>query len=127
MFASCHCEKQMQQQPTRAETPKTQSEPSDAVQSIGNLVVSFYSRGNGINREAAGKLENFLIQYSQRTHSEISYRKVPWGREGEVDFCIPLAGMNSGQRDKFISSVKELLRTAETVHIMENSPCRDKK
>src|SRR6185295_6244385 len=94
IIAGCHCEKKTTE--TRpAEAPKAQTALNDEAEALNNLVVSFYSKGGGINREVAGKLEDFIIRYSQKTNTKIPYKKVGWGKEGEVDFCIPLSVMNN--------------------------------
>jgi hypothetical protein len=125
IIAGCHCEKKtVETKPVDA--PKAQV-PSDDIQALNNLVVSFYSKGSGINREGVGKLEKFITDYSKRTNTQISYKKVGWGKEGEADYCISLSVMNNEQRSKFIASVNDILRSVETVHLFENRPCRDMK
>ena len=125
MATGCHCAKKYAEQKPADE--KKVQEVSDAGQSLNNLVVSFYSKGSGINREAAGKLEKFLSGYIGKTNTPVTWKRTGWGREGETDYCISLSGMNTGQRDKFIAEIKDLLRSAETVHLFENRPCREIK
>ena len=125
LLLSCHSEKKAA---SPAQTSSTQQASNgDAVKALNNLVVSFYSRGSGINTKASMELEEFIIKYSHDTNTEIGYKKTPWGREGEVDFCIELSKMQPGQRDKFLIRVKEILKIASLVHIYENHPCRDSK
>lgn len=126
MFIGCHCERKSQATKP-ADASKVQSAPDDKNLSLNNLVVSFYSTGSGINREAESKFEKFLTEYIRKTNTKITYKKFGWGREGEVDYCISLSVMNSEQRSKFITSVKDILRSVETVHLLENHPCRDMK
>ncbi|HLG33768.1 MAG TPA: hypothetical protein VI757_02725 [Bacteroidia bacterium] len=126
IISGCHCEKKPAAT-IPAEAPKTQTVQSDEIQSLNNLLVSFYSKGSGINREAAGKFDNFLMEYIRKTNTKITYKKTGWGREGELDYCISLSVMNSEQRSKFITAVKDNLRQVELVHLFENHPCRDMK
>ena len=121
--AGCHCEKKTVE--SKPADEKKVQEVSDAGQSLNNLVVSFFSKGNGINREAAGNLEKFLTEYIRKTNTTVTYKKTGWGREGETDYCISLSAMNTGQRSKFIAAIKDLLRPVETIHLFENRPCRE--
>ena len=50
-------------------------------------------------------------------------KKTPWGKEGEVDYCIELSGWQPEVKEKFIKSVKDMLRVIQ-VHIYENHPCK---
>jgi hypothetical protein len=126
LFASCNCEKKaIETKP--AEAPKAQQSPSDGVNALNNLVVSFYSKGSGIDRDAWRRFEDFLVSYSAKTNTPVPYKKIGWGREGEFDFCVTLSAMTAGQRDKFIAEARELLKPVELVHIYENRPCRDMK
>ena len=121
--AGCHCEKKSAV--TKPVGENNIQAVSDAAPSPSNLVVSFFSKGNGINREAAGNLEKFLTEYIRKTNTTVTYKKTGWGREGETDYCISLSAMNTGQRSKFIAAIKDLLRPVETIHLFENRPCRE--
>jgi len=124
----CSCHNQKKAAETKpAEAPPSESVSGDEAASLNNLMVSFYSRGAGINRKAVIELEDFLIEYSRSTNTQIPYKKIAWGKEGEVDFCIPLSNMIKGQREKFLRLVKDILRLADTVHLYENRPCREEK
>ena len=126
VVAACHSEKKAaESKPSPAPAAKTVSD--DDATALNNLIVSFYSKGSGIDREAAGNLEHYISEYIRKTGTKVAWKKTAWGKEGETDYCISLSVMNNEQRSKFITAVKDVLRSVETVHIYENRPCRDMK
>ena len=125
LIAGCHSTKKAAESKT-PDASKTQPSTTDEIAAMKNLVVSFYSRGSGADHKAAKQLENFLYEYGDRRKMTIPYSKIPWGKEGEVDYCISLTGWADDLRSKFIGGVKDLLRGAQ-VHIKENIPCREIK
>lgn len=125
LIAGCHCEKKTTETKP-VDIPKMQPVAGDDIQPLNNLVVSFYSTGSGINYKAVLELEKFMSNYSESTKTPIHYKKIPWGREGEVDYCIELSAWDINAKAKFISQVKEKLSGVQ-VHINENYPCRQLK
>ena len=49
---------------------------------------------------------------------------VKWGREGETDYCVKLSQLNSDEQAKFISSIKEIIKTSKLVRYSENTTCK---
>ena len=105
------------------ETQTEQAPAADELGALNNLVVSFYSTGSGTNYKAALMLEDFISDYSRKTKTVVPMKKTPWGKEGEVDYCIELSGWQPEVKEKFIKSVKDMLRGIQ-VHIYENHPCK---
>ena len=87
------------------------------------LVVSFYSPGDGINHEAH---EEFL-GYAGDYELALDEAKTPWGREGEVDYCLALTELSDAQKAVFIADVKAMLAETNKVRILENSPCINRR
>ncbi len=86
------------------------------------LVVSFYSPGDGIDYENLNKYNDFL----EKNYPNVSYEKIPWGKEGEVDYCIALRAMKSAKRKKFIEDSKTILKSSSKINFYENADCRHK-
>jgi len=95
-----------------------------SVTGVARFIVSFYSIGEGTEQNQIQKLESFLLLFRQRTGKNIPAEKTSWGREGELDYCISLSELSSGDQSMFIRDVKEELKTARWVNFSENSPCR---
>ncbi len=88
------------------------------------LVVSFYSICCGIDHEAQESLDRFIQQYEKSKRKQLAKATVNWGREGEIDYCLPLSELSAKERKSFISKVRSLLRKSKLVHIDENVACR---
>lgn len=103
---------------------KTLPIPTDAVR----LVVSFYSPGDGINGDAVKAAFNLKGRFEEENKVKIVYYTVPWGREGEVDFCFDLKLLNNTKlADEFVAKVKAEIGTMAKVNIYENKVCRQRR
>ncbi len=87
------------------------------------LVVSFLSKGSGIDNTAHEAFLKFVNEHPEKPKHEV-YR---WGREGEIDYCFQLAEFKSKGQKEFIENVKKIIGTSDVVQISENSPCVHKK
>jgi hypothetical protein len=87
------------------------------------LVVSFYSICCGIDQKAKAKLDTYISNYEKARGKQLKKTEAHWGREGEVDYCFKLAELSPGERKRFISKVKSLLKRSKLVHINKNAPC----
>lgn len=96
-------------------------------QAFNNVVISFYSKGQGVNAKAVETIENFLKEYPLKVHHDIPYNKISWGREGEIDFCISLAELKGEDRRIFVEKIRELIKQFELINFFENHPCRELK
>jgi hypothetical protein len=111
--------------PPAKPSPTASLPTGDELQVLNNLVISFYSTGEGVNQKAVETVENFLKEYSAKY--PVPYSKVAWGREGEVDFCILLSQIEGDERRIFVDKVRTLVKGFELIHIYENQPCRELK
>jgi len=92
---------------------------------VYHIVVSFYSIGAGINTQARNALNNLLEEYTTQKNLPVHVEKRPWGREGEVDYCIDLKDLTQKDRQQFINKSKEYLASQDWVRIKENTVCRE--
>ena len=79
--------------------------------------ISFISIGTGINAPAKKELGSFLENYQQDHQINLGYQVQPWGREGEVDYCFPLAALDPSGQDKFIRNLREVFEEKDRVLI----------
>jgi hypothetical protein len=84
-----------------------------------DLVVSFISKGSGVDKNAINKLKTFLDDYNSNSKKPVTYLVKSWGREGEKDYCI-----NESNKE-FIDKVKSAMQGFGLVRIKENSVCRE--
>lgn len=95
--------------------------------SIYRFTVSFISIGSGTDKKARQQFSQFIEQFNEKSNVKINAEITNWGREGETDYCLKLAGLNKQQQDKFIADTKELLKESSLVRYYENSVCKYKK
>lgn len=88
------------------------------------LVVSFYSIGMGVNHQAVNAMNNILEDYKKTKNVDIPVNKIPWGREGEIDYCIDIQSIDEKDQKEFINKVHSLLDGQNWVRIKENAQCR---
>ncbi|MBI4931886.1 MAG: hypothetical protein HY841_14080 [Bacteroidetes bacterium] len=93
--------------------------PNTAQEETYPLVISFYSKGGGIDSKVNGEFEKFLTSYSKK----IVYEPTHWGREGEVDYCLKLSELSTAEQTDFVKKAKEVLSKSALVHINENTAC----
>ncbi len=86
------------------------------------LVVSFISVGSGIDGNALEKFRSFMGSYPKK----VSFEETPWGREGEVDYCIMLKGWSAADQSDFVSKAKASVSGSDLVQFEEYKPCRHK-
>jgi hypothetical protein len=87
-------------------------------------LVSFYSPGDGIDAQGAQAFEAFLQHEQKESAEKISYIRVPWGREGERDYCIRLNGLSDTEATAFAEAMNKVLRQAQKVNVLKDQPCR---
>jgi hypothetical protein len=83
------------------------------------LVVSFFSPGNGTDREAYDKLMA-LVQKQPKHLAVVTGR---WGKEGEHDECFQLNELPAEEKTAFVAAVKKEMASSKRVKIGEDAPC----
>lgn len=82
-----------------------------------DLVLSFISKGAGIDRELKTKFEEGLAKYNSTNKVDITPEISHWGREGETNLNFNLKNLSTAQRKSFLSFVKETIGDTDMVHI----------
>lgn len=67
------------------------------------IKIAFGSRGAGTDEKTAAKIKSFL----DSNGANLTYSRVPWGREGEYDLCVDIQQHNN--RAKIYSGLKKLV------------------
>ena len=87
-----------------------------------SLVVTFFSKGDGVDRKNFGEFKNLLAE----KYSKLEYTETKYGREGETIFCFDLSIFKEKNREEFIEETKLILLKSTSVRLEENIPCSDK-
>ena len=108
---------------------ETKGDPAPQKSAAGNykLVVMFYSIGEGVESEFVLAFEDSISAFSARIGKNIDYERTPWGREGEIDFCLQLNELSEVEKSLFISQTKSQLKKAKWVNVYENYPCKHRR
>ena len=99
------------------------SNGSNSKATIYRLIVSFISRGSGINSEKRAAFLAYVEAHAKKPASE----RVSWGREGEVDYCFTLAGLSKKEQVEFVKEIKNIVAGSDQVIVSENSECIHKR
>lgn len=102
--------------------PETQ-EKSSVEPVLATFRVSFISKGAGTDQKAKQAFREFL---AQNDNQKYPYQTLPWGREGEVDYCFDFSKLTLAEQEDFKAKVKDLLKDSELVRYRENVSCSPK-
>ena len=89
------------------------------------LVLSFYSRGSGIDYVAYKAILMTINEHNAINRTRLVFNTASWGREGEKDLCFPR--QNTINFDSFVSQVRSTLDSNKNVHVLINHPCNNLK
>ncbi len=90
------------------------------------FIVSFISIGGGTDTKAHSLFLKHLSDYKEIKKDTLIVDIIPWGREGEVDYCFKLSELTASEQQKFIADVKNILKKSTLIRYKENAPCRRK-
>ncbi|MBT3646764.1 MAG: hypothetical protein HN542_00825 [Flavobacteriales bacterium] len=101
------------------ETKSTESEES-------YLVITFTSKGSGIDRNAKKSVKAYLAQLQEDNSLKVEIETSNWGREGETQFCLDLETLNDDQVKACDASISEIIEQSETTfkEFLDNCPNR---
>jgi hypothetical protein len=85
------------------------------------LVVSFYSPGDGTDGDAIAALDRLIADQGGR---DLGLIRARWGREGEVDYCFGLHGLDDAARADFLDRVQAALASSRKVNLYRDAACR---
>lgn len=90
-----------------------------ATSSQYDFVISFISLGAGIDMSSY----KLLNVYLESLGDQVTYEQVPWGMEGEIDYCINLNEINDIDREDITNKLHEMLHGSKLVIIKMNAEC----
>ncbi len=91
------------------------------------FIVSFISIGEGTDRTGRETMDGVLASWEKKKGAPVSFESVPWGREGEVDFCFNLKELSRKEQESFVTDMKSAFKGRSLVQITENQPCVHKR
>lgn len=100
-----------------------QNSSSTAMQADTTLcdyLVSFISKGSGIDYKLRERYDSFIKEFEKQHHVHIVYENYRWGREGEIDYCFKWKGMESKMVQQFLQESAQLIAGTTMVNVAEN-------
>lgn len=92
-----------------------------------SVVISFFSQGSGAPFEVMTEFDAFMTNYSSPNGKKPVFERVPWGREGELDYCIRLDKFDEADKNDFLRQAGAITKKTTLVHIYHNTECRHRK
>ncbi len=118
---SCKSKKETSSSATASASNTTASETKadDPNKLNCRLVVSFISKGAGLDREKNAAFMEYITGHPKKP----AYKEVRWGREGETDYCFRLAELDTKKdQESFIEGLKKIAAGSDMMVITENAP-----
>jgi len=110
-----------------AQSQKTQKTTTTTEPIKYRVIVSFASKGSGIDATTVAKFESYLITYGKKVKQTITYDKVSWGKGGEVDYCFVLKELSKSKQDDFVKGLQNVIKGSANTSVTENAVCTHKK
>lgn len=94
------------------------TETTTADTNVVRLVVSFISKGEGIDIKTQTAFEQWLTN-----RGNVTWETAHWGREGETNYCFRLTNMSGRDQEIFVRDVRTFMTDKELVLVNEWAPC----
>ena len=91
------------------------------------VIVSFISIGEGTDATGREIMDGVLNSWKEKKGKPIEMESIPWGREGEVDFCFILKELSEKEQTEFADQMKSAFKDKNLIQITENQPCVHKR
>lgn len=88
------------------------------------VTLSFISIGSGTDGKTRTAALAYIEKFKQEHSVEITTITKPWGREGEVDYCINLNSLTTEKTTLFITGLKDIVKDKDLVKLQELSECK---
>ena len=121
------CKSQSQATNTKPIEVENTNNKADSKEGTYELIVSFASKGTGINQDVRQKLDDLITAFNQNNNITINLEKYGWGREGEIDYLFTLKNLSTKQQKDLKAKIKEVIGDTEMIFISYDSKCVHKR
>lgn len=108
--------------PNTVEPLKLEEKKQEEKIILSQLVVSFVSRGFGIDTKGLDDFFYFMEQFNTKHNIQLMHDYKTWGREGERDYCF--VGNSQLLIEQFYAQLKKHFEGNKLVFINLNAPCK---
>lgn len=109
------------------ETSKEINNQNQSNQKTYDIVVSFISMGEGIDEKTRDELVKSFKLKIDEFKTRVNVEQVPWGREGEIDYCFTLDNLTDSQKKELKKLIKQIVKDNQLINYQENVPCVHKR
>ena len=85
-----------------------------------DVLISFISKGEGINDELKNKIDLIIITFNEKNKTTVAPEIISWGREGELDYGFLTKNLSTNQKRTLTSQIKEAIGSSDLVRISFN-------
>ena len=96
---------------------------NDSASNKTTLVIDLISKGSGIDRNAFKAIEDQVNEVVARKECKMESTLIPWGREGEKQFCINAE--KTPCFTEFVETLKGQYAGNNRVQIKEGASCKN--
>jgi hypothetical protein len=89
--------------------------------------ISLISIGEGTDRKAREIVDGIVNKWETKLAKKLEIESIPWGREGEVDFCLLLNELSTADQVIFCKEMNDAFKSHSLVQITENQPSMHKR
>lgn len=112
---------------SKMETTEQANSAPKSVEGSYRFIVSFISIGEGPDRNGKEIFNAVIENWKTNRNKEIKFETIPWGREGEVDFCFDLKELDARSQNQFINEMTKNFSGHTLVQFSENEACKHKR
>ncbi|GAB4255853.1 MAG: hypothetical protein Kow0079_12800 [Vicingaceae bacterium] len=109
------------------ETSKEINNQNQSNQKTYDIVISFISMGEGIDEKTRDELVKSFKLKIDEFKTRVNVEQVPWGREGEIDYCFTLDNLTDSQKKELKKLIKQIVKDNQLINYQENVPCVHKR
>ena len=96
------------------------SNSGNAQETTYDMIISFISKGAGIDRDMRDKVDAALQSFNEKHKIDLNPEILGWGREGEVDYNFVAKNLSTSQKKELASKIKEVVGSSDMVHVVFN-------
>lgn len=101
---------------------KMKTKKASLFASSDKTIVSFISKGEGIDNESLAIFEKLVVKYQNNRSCTYSFELKTWGREGERDYCV--SALSNDCLADFTYEIQQQFSKKDRVLIEKNKTCK---
>lgn len=122
-FGACKSKKNA----SNKDATKNTSTESNTTATNNVINVSFISIGSGTDGKTRTLMLDYLETFQIEKNIRLQVDTRPWGREGEVDYCIHMNSLDVLQKEELEVNLRKIVDGHDLVKMQAGAACHQKK